>query len=410
MSTLFTPAHESEGPRLSLVGSEAVDRGVFDLRDYQDEDADAVCSHWAAGRRCVLARQATGLGKSVCAAELARRKSKDGRVLILVDVGTLAEDLWKTASEHTGIVQGIYTGSKKIGWAQDATCEIVAATIQTLYAGETGEENYRKYDPREWSAVIVDECESSLAERFREVVDYFLDGNPELVMAGLTATPYRGDGRSMGDLFDVYPGPGTPGGVLNRDIFWGFREGWLVKPKQQFVRADIDFSSLKVRKRKTCGCPRRCDCDREEDYSNKDIADLMLDDDERRCREFAAAIHGMAKNEASIVICPTIEVAERVAGYLDGSAGRDGYAMAVHGKQGGQQRDTIADYKAGEFPCIVSVSLLFKGFDADRVRWVFMLRPTKSRRMVEQAAGRGTRPLKSIRACLLYTSPSPRDS
>lgn len=381
MSSLFTQDIQAPAPRL--------DRGIFDLRDYQAEDAEAVVTHWDAGRRRVLARQATGLGKSVIAAETARMMSKHGRVLMVVDVGSLAEDLQKTASAHTGRPQGSYTGKAKIGWGHLSPCPIVAATIQTLYAGRE-EPNYKKFDPREWSCIIVDECESVAAEKFAEVVGYFMDGNPDMKMLGLTATPYRGDGQGMGDHFDIYPTASTPCGVINRDIFWGYQEGWLVKPKQQFVQASIDLGSLKVRKRKG----------KEADYSDNDIANLMLDDDERQCREFAAACYGMAGDEPSIIICPRIDVAEAVAGYLDGAAGRDGYAYAVHGRQGGQQYDLIDQYKAGEYPCIVSVSMLFKGFDADRVKWVFMLRPTKSRRLVEQAAGRGTRPLKTIREAL----------
>jgi superfamily II DNA or RNA helicase len=350
-------------------------------RDYQREDVLACLQAWCGGARGVIFKEATGLGKSVIVAELARRLSLLGRVLVVVDVGILADDLLRTVERHTGRTAGVLTGDLKDRWR---SAQIVVATVQTLYAGGREHETYRLLNPRDFAAVLVDECETSIAERYQGCVRHFLDGNPQLVAAGLSATPRRGDGQGMGKLYDYAR---QEPGALNRTILWGRDNGWLVHVRQAFVRVSIDFSTLKLRK----------DDEGEKDYAEADL--LRLFDSEQKLIELAKGIHGVAEERPAIVICPnSIEFAKALAHHLD--ACRRGCAEAVHGKQGRRCDDLLVAYKRGDYPYVVSVNKLYKGFDADRVRMVFMCRKTRSARLYEQALGRGTRPLVEIRPAL----------
>jgi superfamily II DNA or RNA helicase len=353
----------------------------YTLRDYQREDVSACLRAWCGGARGVVFKEATGLGKSLLVAELARRLSLLGRVLIVVDVGILADDLLRTVERHTGRTAGVLTGNVKDRWR---SAQIVVATVQTLYAGGREHETYRMLNPADFAAVLVDEAETSIAERYQGAVRHFLGGNDKLVIAGLSATPRRGDGQGMGKLYDFAqqePGP------LNRTILWGRDNGWLVHVRQAFVRVSIDFSTLKLRK----------DDEGEKDYAEADL--LRLFDSEQKIIELAKGIHGVAEERPAIVICPnSIEFAKALAHHLD--ACRRGCANAVHGKQGRRCDDLLTAYKRGDYPYVVSVNKLYKGFDADRVRMVFMCRKTRSARLYEQAMGRGTRPLVPIRPSL----------
>lgn len=367
MTTLFAPTRTT----------------AMTLRDYQTEDADAIVASWNDGKRGVMCRHATGLGKSVMIAELCRRRT-EGRVLVLVDVGSLAHDLHRTIIRHTGEVPGILTGGLKTHWP---TSRIVVATVQSMYAGGD-DPRYKKMDASEFSTVLIDEAESSIADRFSETVKHFTEGNPAIKVAGLTATPFRTDGKGMIEMFDH---ASNEAGPLNRDVLWSVTNGWLVKPRQGFVHCELDFSTLKLRRQE----------DGDKDYSDDDIASLMSQQDEQQWRKMAESIHAAAQGKPSIVMCPnSVEIAKIVAYHLCGAAGSKDAAQPVYGAQGDEADDLMKAYKKGDFPYIVAVKKLEKGFDHDEVRCLFMLRKTKSRRMYEQFLGRGARPLVGIRPAL----------
>lgn len=358
-------------------------RRGYDLRDFQREDADEILSAIDAGHRTILAVAATGLGKSVLLSELAEILSSKYRVLTTVDVGSLARDLSRSITYHTGEPCGVLTGDLK----ENLDSRIIVSTIQTLYARcpHTKRKRYEwAFDTTQPWALLVDECESAIAAEFLAVCRHFLDGNPSNILIGTTATPMRGDKRGLGELFQY--GRNEPG-PLNRNIRWGCDNGWLVRPRQAFVRVSLDFSTLKVTK----------NANGERDYKDEDLGKLLAD--EAALREFAIGIHKLANGQASIVLVPTIDVAEKLTHHLCAVAG-DGMAnIATSRDKDGAIRD-IERFKRGDYPYLVSVSMLYKGFDADRVRFVFMGRKTQSQRIYTQALGRGTRPLLSIRQAL----------
>ncbi len=80
---------------------------MYTLRDYQVEDFAAIIAAHEAGHQCVLGRAATGLGKGVLLAELARHYAQFGRVMLLVDMGKLVRQLAKTITAHTAMAPGV---------------------------------------------------------------------------------------------------------------------------------------------------------------------------------------------------------------------------------------------------------------------------------------------------------------
>src|SRR5689334_15699723 len=101
---------------------------AFTMRDYQSTDADEVCRKWDAGDLHVLCVHATGLGKSVMAAELVKRKPIGARAMVVVDSTDLAMDLHKTIKRHTGQQPGMLTGQYK----EHLRAKIIVATKKCL--------------------------------------------------------------------------------------------------------------------------------------------------------------------------------------------------------------------------------------------------------------------------------------
>lgn len=61
-----------------------------------------------------------------------------------------------------------------------------------------------------------------------------------------------------------------------------------------------------------------------------------------------------------------------------------------------ERRAMLADYAAGKFQILVNVGVATEGFDEPGIQVVVMARPTKSRALYAQMAGRGTRPLPGL--------------
>lgn len=332
----------------------------------------------------VIGRAATGLGKAVELAALAAHYSQFGRVLILVDTRKLVQQLATTAEWFTGTRPGIEMGDERAingegGWLlgmqpEESHDRIVVSTVQTQFSGPEGKERYRKFNPKEFAAVLLDECELFLAPKSMSVVKWYLS-NPDLRVYGCTATPFRTDGVSMAHLFQTV--------AFNRDIHWGIDNGWLVPGRQAFVKVNLDFSTLKVRKGD----------DGELDYSEDEIAAKISN--EQTLIELATGIIKVAGDRKSIVVCPGKHEAKIIAQYL--CARKDGCARSIYGDLGDTERDDIFEaFDRSDFQFLTSCMMLTKGFDQPDVSAVFLCRKTKSKRLYQQVLGRGTRTLKGI--------------
>ena len=159
------------------------------LRDYQVSAIREVYARIAEGKRAVCLVSVTGSGKTRMGAEIALRYINEGkRVLWLAH----RNELIKQAAHR---LQG--EGIRYVGivapWAAPsphAPCQV--ASLDTLAARESHR------PPAD--LIIPDECHHLLAATYRNVYD-----SPEYadaVTVGLTATPERGDGKPIGDIFD----------------------------------------------------------------------------------------------------------------------------------------------------------------------------------------------------------------
>ena len=129
----------------------------------------------------------TGSGKTATASEIIRRRRvlAGRRVLFLAHLDALLEDTHGRLSA-AGVWSSIFQAGRP---TQPARSRPGVQPPGTLHArGERPPADF----------LILDEAHHGLARTVRELVDAY----SSVPLLGLTATPQRGDGRPLGDLFE----------------------------------------------------------------------------------------------------------------------------------------------------------------------------------------------------------------
>jgi DNA repair protein RadD len=162
-------------------------RRVTPLRDYQAAAVQAVRAAYADGGRAICLVSPTGSGKTRMGVEFAARHlARGGRgVLWLAHrvelVQQAAERLRGEGVERVGVIAA--------GVDPDPDALVQVASTQTLLA---------RGDIPDVSLLVADECHHYVSEQWGELAKRYRSS----VILGLTATPERGDGKPLGDLFD----------------------------------------------------------------------------------------------------------------------------------------------------------------------------------------------------------------
>jgi DNA repair protein RadD len=156
------------------------------LRPYQADALEAIRAELRAGRRRVLLVSPTGSGKTTIAAEMVRSAvSRGNRVLFLAHRKELI-DQCSARLDGCGVPHGVIMA----GHSRFQPLEPVqVASIPTLVR--------RELPPA--SLVVVDEAHHARATTYEKI----LAGYPAAPVVGLSATPWRIDGKGLGELFEA---------------------------------------------------------------------------------------------------------------------------------------------------------------------------------------------------------------
>jgi hypothetical protein len=251
---------------------------------------------------------------------------------------------------------------------------VVCSTIQTQASGGDGGGRMTRFDPRLFGVVVVDEGHHSTSASYRRVLDWYTT-NPDLRVLGVTATPDRADEEALGQVYETV--------ALDYEIQDAIGDGWLVPVTQQMVHVEgLDFSACRT----TAG-----------DLNGADLAKVM-EYEENLHRVVAPAIEIIGSRRA-LVFASSVDHAERMCELFNRH--RPGAAAWVCGKTDrDDRRKTLADFSSGRVQIVCNCGVLTEGFDNPGVEVVIMARPTKSRALYAQMAGRATRPADAIAHCL----------
>jgi superfamily II DNA or RNA helicase len=179
------------------------------LRPYQVDAVTRIEGTIAAGVRRLVLVLPTGGGKTTIAGSLILRAVERGqRVLFLAHRRELIVQAYQRLLDMGLSVEqvGIVMASDR---RRRPGAAVQIASIDTLR---------RRARPLA-DVVFVDECHRALAASYREIAtDY-----PDASHLGLTATPYRADGKGLGDAYDELITVATPRQLIG--------EGYLVEPR-----------------------------------------------------------------------------------------------------------------------------------------------------------------------------------
>jgi DNA repair protein RadD len=161
-------------------------------RDYQRAAVDAARDRTAAHGNTMLVLP-TGSGKTAIGGfyvgeELDGRRAD--RALVLQHTDELIEQNRSSIAAVTGLATSTVKAEQ-----DDWGGRIVFGSVQTLARAN------RRERMAPVSHLIIDECHRSAAQSYQSVIEQARALNPEVKLLGLSATPGRGDGRSLRRTF-----------------------------------------------------------------------------------------------------------------------------------------------------------------------------------------------------------------
>ncbi len=343
----------------------------YPIRDYQ---ADAVAAIAEAARTragnqaAAMVAMATGTGKSrVCYEFVSAYLQAHGEreVLVLVEAVELARQLerasWdvlpKTVTTHlwAGGDVPAYSGGPSVTFA---TTDSVIPNLGTLIR------------PGRFSLLVIDEAHHAAADSTRRLIR---DLAPQFRL-GMTATPWRGDDRTLEQIFGGY----RP--VYHLGVVEAIRRGYLAEV--QYVvyddHLDWDYVARQSRMGLTIADLNRTLWIPERENLVSRITREWIDDLSR---------DGVAPR--TIMFCRSIDhtTAARVALNAAGVA-----AAELHsGLSKFDITRTLQQFRDGTIRVVVAVDMLNEGIDVPDVELIVFNRVTHSRRVFLQQLGRGLR-------------------
>lgn len=345
----------------------------FTPRDYQQAAHDAVIAHWKKTTVPCLVEAATGAGKAIIISMLAETlyKLSGKRVLCLAHSSELVT---QNASkfEACGVPYSIYSASiaKNLSglviFATDASFKRVAKQMAGQFAG-----------------VILDECHR-IVPTVKAIIEELKEGNPNLRVCGLSATPYR-----LGTGFVVKQGPD---GV-------DFPESQCVDP--YFGRMVYSVAAPALIKRGYLTPPL---VTRHESESYDTSGLTTGANGQFSAAAVEKAFEGWGRKTAAIVgdvlaqaggrraimwFAATVRHAQEIMASLPPDEARM-IGGDINTKPS-DRRALVADYKAQKYRHLVSVGTMTTGVDFTHVDCIAILRATESVSLLQQIIGRGLR-------------------
>lgn len=353
-------------------------------RWYQESAHDAVINHWRASTLPVVVEAATGAGKSVIVAMLAKTLhdlSGGKRVLCLApsaELVTQNAEKYKAIGEKCSIYSAS-TGQKSL-------------RHQVIFATEGTFKKVARRMASEFAGVIVDECHR-ITPTIKRIIEDMRQGSPNLRVCGLSATPFRlGDGM----IFGVDP----DGKALNESVA---RDPYFHQCVYSIgARMLLDLGFLTPLRAGTINASKY-ETDGLKVQSNGQFSAATVkaafEGWGRRTAAIVADVVAQTQDATGVMIfAATVNHAKEVMASL-----HPDNARIVTGETPKAERDTILeDFKAGKFLYLVNVSVLTTGFDAPNVSHIAILRATESVSLLQQIMGRGMRLFDGKTECVVF--------
>lgn len=341
---------------------------MIQLRDYQSRAVESVIREWESVRSTLFVA-ATGTGKTTVFTEIICRM-RPARTLILAHREELIFQAKRRIQEQGELECQIEMADQSASTHFLFKSPVIAATVQTLISGRGDYRRMQRFNPHDFGLLVIDEGHHSTAASYRKIIEYFSQ-NPDLKILGCTATPDRADEEALGQIFesvaDVY------------EILDAIHDGWLVPIDQQMVNVEgLDFSEIRT----TAG-----------DLNWGDLAHVM--EDEKNLYGVCGSTMEIIGDKRTIVFTTSVRHAEMACNIFNRY--KSGMANWICGKTPKvKRREIMQQFSNGDLQLLCNVGCVTEGVDVPAAEIVVMGRPTKSRSLYAQMAGRILRPLPNI--------------
>lgn len=341
------------------------------IRCYQADAVDAIRKTFETVQSSICIMP-TGMGKTRTASELIIEFLKlfpSKRIVFLVHRSELAYQARNQIKLAADLDCDIEMGDTKAEESFFNKKPVLISTIQTQCAGKGGG-RMLKFNPNDFSLVIVDECHHSTSPSWRKVLDYYKQ-NPAIKIIGFTATPDRTDEMALGQIFDAV--------AYDYPLVKAISHGWLVPivPIRKHLK-DLDYSAIKT----SCG-----------DLNGADLAVVL--EQEKIIQPMVDETVRVIGDQKAIAFLPSVVSSEMFCDIFNRY--KPGMAAWVCGETPEiERREILKDFADGKIHVLCNCGICTEGFDAPDVHYVVMCRPTKSRALFCQMIGRGTRALPGI--------------
>ncbi len=355
---------------------------AYTLRPYQQEAVDSAKSYLSKCLDACLIMAATGAGKALMVANVARwlHEVSGKKVLCLAPSAELTEQNHEKYLAY-GFPASFWSAS--VG-KKCMRHPVVFGTPKSVH------NDIQKFG-EQFSAVILDEAHT-LSPTIKAIVEHMRSCNPMLRVLGLTATPYR---LGSGYIYE-YDEKNKPVGEDGaRDPFFKrlvysveaqslIKQGYLTPPVTcADMSTQYDTSALAL--------------NRQNKFDAAEV-EKTFEGRGRLTSQIVADVVANSQGKMGVMLfASTIQHAEEIVESLP-----PGNVEIVTGKTKKRERSNIIRrFKEQSFKYLVSVGALTTGFDAPHVDVVAIMRATESASLLQQIIGRGLRLHDSKITCLV---------
>ncbi len=321
------------------------------LRPYEEKALVGLKARFRKHQR-VLAVAPTGAGKTVIGAAYVLAQPK-ARVLWLAHRKELLD---QAASQlhRVGIPKadiGVLHGSRK----ENESARVLVASVGMFRSRDVGERNL----------VVIDEAHHASAGGYLGIAEEL----PDAKVLGFTATPWRLDGKPLGEHFDdLYVMAESEELIL---------DGYLARSRIFGIPKDKARDLVRGLTGGGSG-----------DWSGPAIERAMRKG--RLTADIVTEWLRLAKDIPTIVYASGVAHAQDLLGRF--RAAHVKAAILTEGTSPRERASMLDDFKAGAITVLVNVLILTEGFDAPDAKCIVLARPTKSLTLYRQMCGRGARP------------------
>jgi len=333
------------------------------LRPYQEEAQQAIVEARKRGFRAQLVSLATGLGKSVIIAtlpELLELRPTDVTLVVAHRDELIQQLVEKLKAQNPDAVVGV---EKADEYASD-DCTIVVATVQTLTGPRLN--RFATKFGRRIALFVIDEAHHAAAPTYRAILDKILLKRPDALVIGFTATPQRGDGVRLTEIF--------PDIVYQMDARAAIEAGYLVPVRSYAVSTQTDLDAV---------------ASRAGDFVLGQLAEAV--DTEERNQAVLDAYQTLVPGKKTLVFTASVEHAKNVATLFKDAGIKAAFASGETPQA--EREKIVAGFRGHKIDVLVNCGLYLEGFDVPSVEVIVNARPTKSTTLYTQVTGRGLRPL-----------------